>query len=217
MRSDGPECRRAIPQPLNSSAVIPHAVSNGTFLKVWKFIASFDYLKRRDGAFREVQNLRFSVLVCDECHHLADNTRTDDIADRHRLAQWASKAADALLLLSATPHSGYDESFVSLLNLLEPTLVAKARELGAVTYVPTIDRRRATFVERACRPGRRPDAGRGRPDAGDGRPRPPRKSRSRGQVATRDGVVGRTPDPHAAADETRDRGTAPVSVDAPAD
>jgi hypothetical protein len=28
--------------------------------------------------------------------------------------------------------------------------VAKARELGAVAYVPTIDRRRATFVEHAA-------------------------------------------------------------------
>ena len=88
-----------------------------------RIISSFDYLKRRDGAFREVQHLRFSVIVCDEVHHLADNTLTDDIADRHRLAQWAAKASDALILLSATPHSGIDESFVSLLNLLEPTLV----------------------------------------------------------------------------------------------
>jgi SNF2 family DNA or RNA helicase len=99
-----------------------------------RIIASFDYLKRRDGAFREVQNLRFSVIVCDECHHLADNTLTDDIADRHRLAQWASKAADALMLLSATPHSGYDESFVSLLNLLEPTLVPDLQRMNYRTY-----------------------------------------------------------------------------------
>jgi superfamily II DNA or RNA helicase len=51
-----------------------------------RILASFDYLKRRDGAFREIQNLRFNVIVCDECHHLADNTLGDDIADRHRLA-----------------------------------------------------------------------------------------------------------------------------------
>ncbi len=31
--------------------------------------------------------------------------------------------------------------------------VAKARELGAVAYVPTIDRRRATFVEQAAEAG----------------------------------------------------------------
>jgi len=96
-----------------------------------RIIASFDYLKQRDGVFREVQSVRFNVIVCDECHHLADNTLTEDVSDRHRLAQWVSKACDALLLLSATPHSGYDESFASLLNLLEPTLVP---ELNAMRY-----------------------------------------------------------------------------------
>jgi len=45
-----------------------------------RIIASFDYLKRREGAFREVQNVRFNVIVCDEVHHLADNTR--GVADR---------------------------------------------------------------------------------------------------------------------------------------
>jgi superfamily II DNA or RNA helicase len=99
-----------------------------------RIIASFDYLKRRDGAFREVQNLRFSVIVCDEVHHLADNTLTDDISDRYRLAQWVAKAADALILLSATPHSGYDESLASLLNLLEPTLVPDIQKMNYRVY-----------------------------------------------------------------------------------
>jgi superfamily II DNA or RNA helicase len=99
-----------------------------------RIIASFDYLKRRDGAFREVQHLRFNVVVCDEAHHLADNTLVDDISERYRLAQWIAKASDALILLSATPHSGYDESFFSLLNLLEPTLVPDSRKVSHQNY-----------------------------------------------------------------------------------
>ena len=99
-----------------------------------RIIASFDYLKRRDGVFREVQSVRFNVIVCDECHHLADNTLTKDISDRHRLGQWISKASDALILLSATPHSGYDESFTSLLNLLEPTLVPDIKKMRYGNY-----------------------------------------------------------------------------------
>lgn len=99
-----------------------------------RIIASFDYIKRRDGAFREIQNVRFSVIVCDEVHHLADNTQTDDISERHRLAQWIAKASDALLLLSATPHSGYDESFASLLRLLEPTLVPDIAKMQYRNY-----------------------------------------------------------------------------------
>lgn len=100
-----------------------------------RIIASFDYLKRRDGVFREVQGVRFNVVVCDECHHLAHNLPTDhDISDRHRLGQWISKASDALILLSATPHSGYDKSFASLLNLLEPTLVPDMEKMRYGNY-----------------------------------------------------------------------------------
>jgi superfamily II DNA or RNA helicase len=99
-----------------------------------RIIASFDYLKRRDGAFREAQSARFSVIVCDEVHHLADNTLTEDVSDRHRLAQWLARASDALVLLSATPHSGLDESFASLLNLLEPTLVPNPSKLSYRQY-----------------------------------------------------------------------------------
>jgi len=99
-----------------------------------RIIASFDYLKRREGAFREVQNVRFNVVVCDEVHHLADNTSGDDISDRHRLAQWIARASDALILLSATPHSGYDESFASLLNLIEPTLVTDPKAMSYKQY-----------------------------------------------------------------------------------
>jgi superfamily II DNA or RNA helicase len=99
-----------------------------------RIIASSDYIKRRDGAFRAIQNVRFNVIVCDEVHHLADNTLTDDISERHRLAQWIAKASDALILLSATPHSGYDESFASLLRLLEPTLVPDVAKMQYRVY-----------------------------------------------------------------------------------
>jgi superfamily II DNA or RNA helicase len=99
-----------------------------------RIIASFDFLKRREGAFREVQNVRFNIIVCDEVHHLADNTSGDDLSDRHRLAQWIARSSDALILLSATPHSGYDQSFASLLNLIEPTLVTNPADMSHKTY-----------------------------------------------------------------------------------
>ena len=113
------EARRAVDAGANPWATEP------------RIIASFDYLKNREGAFREVQNVRFHAIVCDEVHHLAINSSADDVSDRHRLAQWVARASDALILLSATPHSGYDASFASLLNLLEPTLVP---DPGAMAY-----------------------------------------------------------------------------------
>ena len=54
------EARRAVDAGANPWATEP------------RIIASFDYLKRREGAFREVQNVRFHAIVCDEVHHLAD-------------------------------------------------------------------------------------------------------------------------------------------------
>jgi superfamily II DNA or RNA helicase len=116
------EARRAIDLGANPWASEP------------RIIASIDYLKRREGAFREAQNVRFDVIVCDEVHHLADNTLGDDVSDRHRLAQWVARASDALILLSATPHSGYDEGFASLLNLLESTLVPDVRGMAYPQY-----------------------------------------------------------------------------------
>jgi superfamily II DNA or RNA helicase len=88
------EARRAVDAGANPWATEP------------RIIASFDYLKNREGAIREVQNVRFHAIVCDEVHHLAINSTADDVSDRHRLAQWVARASDALLLLSATPHSG---------------------------------------------------------------------------------------------------------------
>jgi len=88
-----------------------------------RVIASMDFIKRREGSFRELSSTRWDVIIVDEAHHLSAGRSEDDITDRHRLARWLAEATDALLLLTATPHDGYDESFASLLGLLEPTLV----------------------------------------------------------------------------------------------
>jgi superfamily II DNA or RNA helicase len=117
-----------------------------------RIIASFDFLKRRDGAFRDVQNVRFNVIVCDEVHHLADNTLTDDISDRYRLAQWIAKASDALILLSATPHSGWNQSFASLLNLLEPTLVPDVAKMSYRNYARYLVRHLKRHIKKDGKP-----------------------------------------------------------------
>jgi len=83
-----------------------------------------DFVKRREGSFRELSSTRWDVVIVDEAHHLSGGRAEDDITDRHRLARWLAEATDALLWLTATPHDGYDESFSSLLGLLEPYLVA---------------------------------------------------------------------------------------------
>ncbi len=106
-----------------------------------RVIASVDYIKRRDGEFQSLSASRWDVVVVDEAHHLASNRNEDDITDRHRLARWLSGATDALFLLSATPHDGYDESLSSLLELLEPSLVLPCTDLHYPRYEKYVVRR----------------------------------------------------------------------------
>ena len=47
-----------------------------------------------------------------------------DATDRSRLARVLADHCRELILLSATPHNGYQESFASLLQLLSPHLAA---------------------------------------------------------------------------------------------
>jgi superfamily II DNA or RNA helicase len=123
------EARRQLEVGTNPWAVEPRVV------------ASMDFIKRREGAFRELSSTRWDAAIVDEAHHLATGRSEDDITDRHRLARWLAEATDALLLLTATPHDGYDESFASLLGLLEPNLVAPDGHIRFEQYQPHLVRR----------------------------------------------------------------------------
>lgn len=117
------EARRALEAGANPWAVTP------------RVITSIDYIKRRDGAFRELAATTWDVIVVDEVHHLAGGRNEDDVTDRHRLGRWLAEATDdCLLLLTATPHDGYDETFASLLEFLEPTLAPPGQPLRFERY-----------------------------------------------------------------------------------
>ncbi len=99
-----------------------------------RVIASVDFIKRREGAFRELSASRWDVIIIDEAHHLASGN-DDEMTDRFRLARWlATENTGALLLLTATPHDGYDENFKALLSLLEPSLIVPGRDLKYDQY-----------------------------------------------------------------------------------
>lgn len=115
-----------------------------------RVIASVDFIKRREGAFRELSASRWDVIIIDEAHHLASGN-DDEMTDRFRLARWlATENTGALLLLTATPHDGYDENFKSLLSLLEPALIIPGRDLKYDQY-------RRHMVRRLKRHVRLPD------------------------------------------------------------
>lgn len=105
-----------------------------------RIITSMDFLKRPDGAFREIQGLRWDVIIVDEAHHLAPSGAAESDKQLTRLGRFLAEASDALLLLTATPHNGYDESMATLLSFLDPSLVSAKRnsspaDTAAITSV----------------------------------------------------------------------------------
>ena len=100
-------------------------------------IASVDYMKMR---MEEVLSYPWDLIVIDEAHLCAkphtSNDRSPEM-ERWQFATRATECARHLLLLTATPHNGYSDSYASLFEMLDPTLV---RHTGGG---PTIDRRRA--------------------------------------------------------------------------
>lgn len=68
-----------------------------------------------------VINAGWDQVIIDEAHHVAGSS--EDVA-RYRLAKGLADAAENLLLLTATPHSGKSESFRRFLGLLDPSFQA---------------------------------------------------------------------------------------------
>jgi superfamily II DNA or RNA helicase len=106
----------------------------------WEFhrqlIVSVDYAKGV-GVRHQILEQSWDLVIWDEAHQAAKPHRTTDEAvdmERWELAQALSSRTTHLLLLTATPHNGYTDSYASLLSLLD---------VGAVVgppHAPQIDR-----------------------------------------------------------------------------
>ena len=72
--------------------------------------------------------------------------------DRSRLARVLADHCRELILLSATPHNGYSESFASLLQLLSPHLAADDGRLDPDLVKPYVVRRLKDEVARGDPP-----------------------------------------------------------------
>jgi SNF2 family DNA or RNA helicase len=101
-------------------------------------IASVDYLKTKTA---QVLAHDWDLVLIDEAHLCAKPhtflTSGDPDMERWQFAAEAAAAARHLLLLTATPHNGYSDSYASLFQMLDPTLVRETSD------GPVIDRRRA--------------------------------------------------------------------------
>lgn len=82
-----------------------------------KVIISIDTLKQ-DRFIHDLRKHHWDAVVIDESHNV-----TNQSTQNNQLAHTLAPNTDALILASATPHNGRNESFAQLLNLLEPTSV----------------------------------------------------------------------------------------------
>lgn len=93
-------------------------------------IVSIDTLKK-DGQIRAaLEDAYWDLVIIDEAHNAADRAKsTGTTALRAKLANLLSRRTDSLLLLTATPHDGSQESFASLVRMLDPTRVPNPSEV----------------------------------------------------------------------------------------
>lgn len=88
-----------------------------------RVIISIDTLKQ-DRFANDLRGHRWDAVVIDESHNV-----TNSATQNNRLARILAPSTDALILASATPHNGREESFAELIRLLEPTAVTPDGQL----------------------------------------------------------------------------------------
>lgn len=105
-------------------------------------LLSIDFAKQ-EKVLLDLERAAWDLVIIDEAHHCVSLGTVADGEDsrRRRLAEVLARQADAFLLLTATPHDGYDEHFASLLALLDPSLVDGRGAIRGETYRKHIVRR----------------------------------------------------------------------------
>ncbi len=105
-------------------------------------LVALDFAKQ-ERVLQELERASWDIAIIDEAHHCISNGPGSDRDDtlRRRLAEVVARRSDALLLLTATPHDGYDPHFASLIELLDPSLVDGKGGLAGTAYRRHVVRR----------------------------------------------------------------------------
>ena len=110
-------------------------------------LTSLDFAKQ-ESVLEALERTAWDLAIVDEAHHCASaSDRTSrEATQRRRLAEVVARQSDGLLLLTATPHDGYDPHFASLMELLDPSLVDGRGGLLGLAYRRHVVRRLKSHI-----------------------------------------------------------------------
>jgi ERCC4-related helicase len=111
-------------------------------------LTSVDFAKQ-EKVLQELERTVWDLVIIDEAHHCVRLGSSGDWEDsrRRRLAEVLASRCDGLLLLTATPHDGFDPHFASLVELLDPSLVDGRGGLRAERYRQHVVRRLKNHIK----------------------------------------------------------------------
>ncbi|HXF72198.1 MAG TPA: helicase-related protein, partial [Actinomycetota bacterium] len=110
-------------------------------------VVSIDYAKKHPG---EILAARWDAAIVDECHIAARPHQAagrGEEMQRYEFLARLARRVDHLILLSATPHNGYTDSFASLVAALNPAAVSDGRVVRDVARRHIVQRRRKDIEE----------------------------------------------------------------------
>ena len=111
-------------------------------------LTSLDFAKQ-EHVLEELERSAWDLAIIDEAHHCFGEASERDDTQRRRLAEVIARRSDSLLLLTATPHDGYDPHFASLIELLDPSLVDGSGGLIGSAYRRHVVRRLKSHIRDA--------------------------------------------------------------------
>ncbi|MCJ7447603.1 MAG: DEAD/DEAH box helicase [Bacteroidales bacterium] len=101
-------------------------------------IASLDYAKSPD-IKQQISEQAWDLMLVDEVHLCAcphSNAKASKQQKRYELVRDLSSKVSNTLLLTATPHSGYSDSFASILEMINPEIVIRHKS-GEISFDKT--------------------------------------------------------------------------------
>jgi superfamily II DNA or RNA helicase len=109
-------------------------------------LMSLDFAKQ-ERVLEELERSAWDLAIIDEAHHcIASAASEAEETQRRRLAEVVARRSDGLLLLTATPHDGYDPHFASLIELLDSSLVDGRGGLVGTAYRRHVVRRLKSHI-----------------------------------------------------------------------